>query len=174
MLISLWTLSDLVYDMANWISITTIYHATTDEHFITMATFAFGWRGLTRWNPNLYLVNSTENGGQQLLPTCKTLRPRQNDSHFRDIFKCIFENQNIWISIKISLTYVSVGSVDNMSQFVQVMALIRRKAITWTNDRYTAHWFISAYLSPHRQALHHWPFVRKSTVHRWISLTKGQ
>ena len=33
-----------------------------------------------------------------------TLRPRQNRRHFSyDIFECIFVNENIWISIKISL-----------------------------------------------------------------------
>ena len=133
--------------------------------------------GSMGWLDEMYLVVSTEKwgGGQQLLPGCKTLRPKQNDSHFRDIFKCIFVNQNIWIlKNNISLTYVSVGSVDIMSSFVQVMALNRRKAINWTNDRYTAHWFISVYLFPHSQALHHWPFVRKSKVRWWISLTKGQ
>ena len=33
-----------------------------------------------------------------------TLRPRQNGHHFADdIFKYIFFNENVWISIKISL-----------------------------------------------------------------------
>ena len=37
-----------------------------------------------------------------------TLRPRQNSRHFPDdIFKCIFLNENVWISIKISPKFVS-------------------------------------------------------------------
>ena len=36
-----------------------------------------------------------------------TLRPRQNGRHFPDdIFKCIFVNENIWISINITLKFV--------------------------------------------------------------------
>ena len=38
-----------------------------------------------------------------------TLRPRQNGRHFPDdIFKSIFLNENVWISIKISLKFISV------------------------------------------------------------------
>ena len=51
----------------------------------------------------------------QLKLTLNTLRPRQNGRHFSDdIFKWIFLNENVWISITISLT--------------------RRQAIIWTND----------------------------------------
>ena len=43
-----------------------------------------------------------------------TLRPRQNDCHFADdTFKCIFLNENVWISIAISLKFVPKGPVDN-------------------------------------------------------------
>ena len=66
-----------------------------------------------------------------------TLRPIQNGRHFPDdIFKCIFFNENVQISIMISLKFVpkwsnqqysSIGS-DNGS------APTRRQAIVWTND----------------------------------------
>ena len=42
-----------------------------------------------------------------------TLRPRQNGRHFADIFKCISLNENVWISIKISLNFVPESSVNN-------------------------------------------------------------
>ena len=43
-----------------------------------------------------------------------TFRPRQNGRHFPDdIFKCIFVNENTWISIKFSLQFVSEGGVNN-------------------------------------------------------------
>ena len=55
--------------------------------------------------------------------TINTLRPRQNGRHFADdIFKCIFLNENIWISIKISLKFVPKGPINNIPALVQIMA----------------------------------------------------
>ena len=52
-----------------------------------------------------------------------TLRPRQDGRHFLDdIFKRIFLNENVDISIKISLKFVSKGPINNISSLVQVMA----------------------------------------------------
>ena len=52
-----------------------------------------------------------------------TLRPRQNGRHFPDdIFKCIFLNENEWISIKISLKFVPKGQINNIPSLVQIMA----------------------------------------------------
>ena len=52
-----------------------------------------------------------------------TLRPRQNGRHFpNSIFKCIFLNQNLWISINISLKFVSHGPIDSIPALVQIMA----------------------------------------------------
>ena len=67
---------------------------------------------------------------QQLLILCvvcmdlfNTLRPRQNGRHFPDdIFKCIFLNENVWISIKISLKFVSRGPINKIPALVQIMA----------------------------------------------------
>ena len=56
--------------------------------------------------------------GQQF----NTLRPRQNGRHFADdIFKCIFLNENVWISIKISLKFVPKGRINNIPSLVQIM-----------------------------------------------------
>ena len=53
---------------------------------------------------------------------CNTLRPRQNGCHFRDnIFKYIFLNENVWISIKISLKFVPKGPINNIAALVQIM-----------------------------------------------------
>ena len=38
-----------------------------------------------------------------------------------DIFKCIFLNENVWISIKISLKFVPYGPIDNMPSLGQIM-----------------------------------------------------
>ena len=47
-----------------------------------------------------------------------TLRPRQNGCHFADnIFKCIFLNENVWISLK----FVPKGPINNIPAMVQIM-----------------------------------------------------
>ena len=49
-----------------------------------------------------------------------TLRPRQNGRHFPDdIFKWIFLNENVWISINISSKCVSRGPINNIPTLVQ-------------------------------------------------------
>ena len=49
----------------------------------------------------------------------KTLRPRQHGRYFPDdIFKCILLNENIRISIKISLKFDPEGSIDNIPALV--------------------------------------------------------
>ena len=55
-----------------------------------------------------------------------TLRPRWNGCHFPDeIFKCIFLNENVCFTIKISLTFVPSGQINNIPALVQIMALHR-------------------------------------------------
>ena len=52
-----------------------------------------------------------------------TLRPRQDGGHLPDnISKCIFLNENVWISIKISLKFLPKGPVNNIPALVQIMA----------------------------------------------------
>ena len=52
-----------------------------------------------------------------------TLRPRQNGRHFADdIFKCIFLNENAWISLKISLKFVRKVRINNIPALVRIMA----------------------------------------------------
>ena len=53
----------------------------------------------------------------------KRLRPRQNDCHFQvGAFKCIFLNEHVWISIKISLKFVPKDPFNNILALVQKMA----------------------------------------------------
>ena len=52
-----------------------------------------------------------------------TLTPSQNDRHFsEDIFKCILLNENVWISIKISLKVVPKGPINNIPTLDQIIA----------------------------------------------------
>ena len=55
-----------------------------------------------------------------------TLRPRQNGRRFPDDnFKRIFMNENISVSIKVSLKFVPKGPVKNIPTMVQIMACRR-------------------------------------------------
>ena len=59
----------------------------------------------------------------QTLELFNTLRPRQDGRHYPDdIFKCIFLNENVWISIEISLKFVPKGPINNIPSLVQKMA----------------------------------------------------
>ena len=52
-----------------------------------------------------------------------TLRPRQNGRHFADdTFKRIFLNENIRISINISLKFLPKGPISNNPVLDQIMA----------------------------------------------------
>ena len=52
-----------------------------------------------------------------------TLRPRQNGRRFTDdTFKRIFVNENVRISIKISLKFVPKGPINNYPTLVEIMA----------------------------------------------------
>ena len=58
-----------------------------------------------------------------LIHCVKSLRPRQNGRHFADdTFKRIFLNENVLISIKISLKFVTKDPINNIPALVQIMA----------------------------------------------------
>ena len=55
-----------------------------------------------------------------------TSRPGQNGRHFSDDhLKCIFVNENIWISVNISLKFVLKGRINYIPALVQIMARCR-------------------------------------------------
>ena len=51
-----------------------------------------------------------------------TFRTRQDGRHFANIFECIFLNEDISISINISLTFVPEEQINNFPALVQIMA----------------------------------------------------
>ena len=58
-----------------------------------------------------------------LIEGFNTLRPRQNGCRFaNDTFKHIFLNENVKISIKISLKFVPKGPINNIPALVQITA----------------------------------------------------
>ena len=79
-----------------------------------------------------------------------TLRPRQNGRHFPDnIFKWIFLNENVWISIKISLKFFPKGPINNIPAVVQIMAWRRSgdKPLSYLNQWWLVYRRIYASLS---------------------------
>ena len=64
-----------------------------------------------------FYMRSWQKGG------INTLRPRQNGRRFADdTFTRIFLNENVRISIKISLKFVPKGPINNNPALVQIMA----------------------------------------------------
>ena len=62
-----------------------------------------------------------------------TLWPRRNRRHCADdIFKFIFLNENILISINISLKFIPKNQINN----IPASSPGRRQAIIWTTDDY--------------------------------------
>ena len=60
---------------------------------------------------------------QHILTYSDTLMLRQNGRHFPDnILKCIFLNDNVWISINLSLKFVPKGQINNIPAPVPIMA----------------------------------------------------
>ena len=58
-----------------------------------------------------------------IYPYFNTWRPRQNGRNFPDdIFKCIFLNENVWISIKITLNFDPKGPINNIPALVEIIA----------------------------------------------------
>ena len=61
-----------------------------------------------------------------MLLTLNTLRQRQICRHFEDgIFTCIFLNENVWISLKISLKFVPKVQINKIPALIQIIALHR-------------------------------------------------
>ena len=109
--------------------ITTSGAASGDKRDI-LTTLGFQWIYETKYMKYLIFKKSNHYKYQSLIVFCnyfrpygKTLRPSKNGRNFPDdIFKCIFLNENIWISSKISLKFVPEGPINNISAMVQMMA----------------------------------------------------
>ena len=82
------------------------------------------------WMKNKFISNYINLNDQILhgvtsekCPIFSTLRPTRNRRHFADdIFRYICLNENMWISIGISLKFVLKGPFNNIPSLVQIMA----------------------------------------------------
>ena len=91
-------------------------------------TFTLGWfhKIFSRYQSQSSLAFKTDHLQAQWWLSCgpvNILRPRQNGRLFADdIFTRIFLNENVWISVKISLKFVLNGSINNIPALVQITA----------------------------------------------------
>ena len=83
--------------------------------------------------------------------------------HFPDIFKCIFLNENVWISFKISLKLVPKGPINSIPALVQIMAWCRQKTSHYLNQIWLVYWRIYASLGLNeleRLCTHYWNLAK--------------
>ena len=79
--------------------------------------------GTNELNSDLYMSYVCCMQCHTILDGVNTLRPRQNGRHFTDdTFRLIFLNENVKISTKISLQFVSKGPINNIPALVLIMA----------------------------------------------------
>ena len=70
----------------------------------------------------LQVINIVKQVSYTVNVTLNSLRPRRNRRHFADdVSKCIFINQNVLISNKISLKFIPTSTINNMPALVQIM-----------------------------------------------------
>ena len=75
------------------------------------------------------------------------LWPTQNGRHYPDdIWKGIFLNENVWISIKISLNFVGSGLIKCITALVKIMAWRQPAASHYLNQWWWVYWRIYASL----------------------------
>ena len=90
---------------------------------MSSAIWRHDWRRRRIWE-GILSQNKSSLGNVQATPTpIETLRPRQNGHDFaEDTFKHIFLNENVRITIQISLKFVPKGPINNVLALVQIMA----------------------------------------------------
>ena len=78
------------------------------------------------WIPVFYLRFTDLHERNKWLSQAKqlnTLRPRRSRRHFADdSLRYIFLNENIWISIRMSLKFIAKGPINDIPTLVQIMA----------------------------------------------------
>ena len=96
------------------------------KKIVQKRTHPHGWRASSpqKKTPTPPTICNTFRIAASLRGQCvNTLRPRQNGCHFADdTLKPFFLNDNVRISIKISLKFVPWGIINNIPALVQIMA----------------------------------------------------
>ena len=109
-----------------------------------------------------YLVYWWPGGGDCLcgwlgwsLELFNTLRQKQNGRRFPDdTFKCIFSNENVRISMKISLKFVPKVPINNIPALIQIMAWAGQATSHYLNQCWLVYWRIYASLGLNELNMH--------------------
>ena len=92
-------------------------------HFIVRTVQNYRSRHSYCWGLYMEVYLRSQHGEVITTSGVNTLRPRQHGRHFADdTFKRIFLNENVIISVKISLKFVPNGPINNIPALVQIMA----------------------------------------------------
>ena len=84
-----------------------------------------------------------------------SLRPRRNRRLFADYsFKCIFLNENMFISINISLKFIPKGLINYISALVQIMAWRRPDSLPTHICVTRPQWVKAAILNEYSRKMH--------------------
>ena len=160
--------------------------------YMSELNISWWWLGARLW---YFHYNEDAPASHQHSPIkwLNTLRLRQNGRHFADDpFKCIFLNENVWISLRISLKFVPRVRINNIPPLVPIMAwcwsgdkplskpmmvsLLTNICVSrpqWVKKTITTYQIIIKQLFV--QLLDTYvPLSGESTGHWWISLTNGQ
>ena len=90
------------------------YHQQKSTSLHVYIQYDFHNRQFVMWNFLLF---------HWIVQLINILRPKQDGRHFAaDIFICIFLNENVWISLKISLKFVPIVRINNVLVLVQIVA----------------------------------------------------
>ena len=94
-----------------------------------------------------------------------TLRPRRNGQHFaHDIFKRVLFHENVWISIRISLKFVTKGPINNIPALVQIMVWRRSATSHYLNQWWLVYWRPYASLGLNELPVLAWPHALDTNV----------
>ena len=72
--------------------------------------------------PVIYSVICFNEGWMYQFTLVNILKTRRNEHFADDIFKRIFVNENVWITIKNSLKFIPKGPTNNIPALVKIMA----------------------------------------------------
>ena len=121
---------------------------------------------------SLRSISRTYNRDGSTTKNFTTLRPRQIGRHFPDdILQCILEDENVWISIKISLKFVPKGQINNISALVQIMAY-RRPGDKPLSESMTVSLLTNIYVTRSQWVEYHQrqlTLLCYSTINKWVN-----
>ena len=111
---------------AKSVALVRIQFVTRHINSVLCAVFCWGYIITSQWIPIsctyiliFLMITHWNYTAEAMLTEVDTLRPRHSGSHFPDaILKCIFLNENVSISIKISLKFVPKVQINNIPALV--------------------------------------------------------